>query len=78
MENADNRVRMIDRHGIISTVVGTGHAGYSGDGGPATKARLDQPGGMTFDTRGNLYIADTGSSRIRLVGRDGIITTFAP
>ena len=53
--------------GDIYTVAGTGHGGFSGDGGPATAARLYVPGGLAFDTAGNLLIADSGNNRIRVV-----------
>ena len=63
--------------GTITTVAGTGEPGYSGDGGPATQAQLDQPESVAFDDAGNLYIADGGNDRIRMVDADGIITTVA-
>ena len=53
--------------GHIYTVAGNGTATFSGDGGPATKAQLDQPGGVTVDRAGNWVIADTGNNRIRVV-----------
>jgi sugar lactone lactonase YvrE len=70
-------VRKVDRHGIITTVAGTGEAGFSGDGGPATKAQLDVPFAVAADREGNLYITDENNLRIRKVDKDGIITTFA-
>jgi sugar lactone lactonase YvrE len=70
-------VRKVDRHGIITTVAGTGTRGYSGDGGPATKAQLDQPEGLAFDPQGNLYISDSANNRVRRVDTHGVITTFA-
>jgi sugar lactone lactonase YvrE len=70
-------VRKVDPHGTITTVAGTGEAGFSGDGGPATKARLDFPSAVAVDREGNLYIADGLNYRIRKVDKDGIITTFA-
>jgi len=66
----NNRVRMIDlTSGIIETVAGTGDKGYSGDGGPATDAKLSRPFGVAFDENGDLYISDTFNSRIRKVKR---------
>jgi trimeric autotransporter adhesin len=53
--------------GDIYTVAGTGEAGYSGDGGPATSAEVDDPAGVSVDGAGNLVIADTGNNRIRVV-----------
>jgi len=64
--------------GIITTVAGNGAFGYSGDGGPATSADLNEPGGVAVDAAGDLYIADTDNSRIRKVAATtGIITTVA-
>ncbi len=72
-------VRRVDAvTGMITAVAGTGVAGFSGDGGPATVARLGGPGGLAFDAAGNLYIADSGNARVRLVtSGTGVITTVA-
>jgi len=70
-------VRKIATNGLIQTVAGTGVAGFSGDGGPANAALLNQPYGLAFDTSGNLYIADLGNARVRKVGTDGTIQTVA-
>lgn len=71
----------ISPDGSITTVAGNGTPGYSGDGGPATEAQLHQGwlgnGGLAVDSRGNLWIADSGNNRIRKVTPDGIITTVA-
>jgi sugar lactone lactonase YvrE len=72
------RVRKIDRNGIISTYAGTGVAGYSGDGGLAINAKLDDGCyGLATDSIGNLYISDGLNNRIRKVDTSGIITTIA-
>jgi sugar lactone lactonase YvrE len=63
--------------GIISTVVGNGTPGYSGNGGQATAASLSYANGGAFDSNGNLYIADSGNSVIRKVTPAGIISTVA-
>ena len=63
--------------GIITTVAGNGSSGYSGDGGPATEAKLDNPVDITLDQAGNLFIADYYNYRIRKVDPNGIITTVA-
>jgi hypothetical protein len=61
----------------ISTIAGNGIAGYSGDGGPATSAALNDPYGVAVDAAGNLYIADDANNRIRKVATNGTITTVA-
>lgn len=60
----NSRIRMVTPNGIIGTVVG-GTAGYSGDGGLATAAQLNFPAGLSFDSAGNLYIADNNNNVIR-------------
>jgi len=64
-------------NGGITTVAGTGTAGFSGDGGPATSAQLSHPEAIAFDGSGNLYIADTFNQRIRVVSSNGTIRTIA-
>jgi len=76
-EAGGQRIRKVSPDGTIVTVAGNGHFGYSGDGGPATSAMLDQPEGVALDASGNLYIADSFNQRIRKVGTDGVITTVA-
>ena len=71
-----HNVRKVNPDGIISTVAGTGQAGGSGDGGPATLAQLSAPGGLALDGAGRLYIADDENERVRRVD-EGTITTFA-
>ena len=61
----------------IRTVAGNGQGDFSGDGGPATNAALNQPSGIAFDRSGNIYIADTANQRIRLIGVNGFIYTYA-
>jgi streptogramin lyase len=72
-----NRVIRVDGKGRYTTIAGNGSAGYSGDGGPATKAELNRPTDVAIDSRGNLYIADYLNNVVRKVTPDGIITTFA-
>ena len=76
---SDNRVRRVDTKGNISTVAGTGVAGFSGDGGPATQAMFDTPEGLRLDAKGaNLYIADYNNNRVRMVAlATGVVTTVA-
>jgi len=73
----NNRVRKVNLRGTISTVAGTGKRGFSGDGGPATRAKLAHPYGVVVDGRGNVYIGDYGNNRVRKVSPRGKITTFA-
>jgi sugar lactone lactonase YvrE len=72
-----NMVRRVGRDGIITTVAGTGDVGFSGDGGPASAAQLSTPSDLIFDVGGNLYIADQGNHRIRMLPPDGTIVTFS-
>jgi len=58
-------------------VAGGGEAGYSGDGGPATEARLNGVEGIAFDQDGRLFIADSGNNVVRMVDRAGVISTYA-
>ena len=75
----DNKVRRVDLDtGIISSYAGTGIAGYSGDGGPATAATLNVPQRLQVDSLGNVYVADTGNSAVRRIdGGTGLISTVA-
>ncbi len=74
-----HRVYRVDRvRGTTTIVAGAGHAGFGGDGGPATRALLNQPAAVAVDRDGNLYIADSGNHRVRKVNhRTGVITTIA-
>jgi hypothetical protein len=63
--------------GVITTYAGTGTAGSTGDGGAATSARLNAPQSMRLNAAGDLYIADTGNNKVRLVTAAGIISTVA-
>jgi RHS repeat-associated protein len=73
----NHRVRRVGPDGIVTTVTGTGEAGFSGDGGPATEARLNGPSAVAVGPNGVVYIADQLNRRLRGVGPDGIITTVA-
>jgi sugar lactone lactonase YvrE len=61
----------------MKVIAGTGTCGFTGDGGPAIAAQLDDPNGLAFDSDGNLYFADANNQRIRRIDRNGIITTVA-
>ncbi len=76
-DSGNHRVRRITAAGIISTVAGSGTAGFSGDGGAALSAALNNPLSVALDRLGALYIADTGNSRIRRAPATGVITTIA-
>jgi DNA-binding beta-propeller fold protein YncE len=72
-------IRRIDaQSAIISTIAGTGEAGSAGDGGPATKAQMNQPYGIVIDHAGNIYVADRLNKLVRRIdGGNGIISTLA-
>jgi uncharacterized protein (TIGR03437 family) len=70
-------IREINTSGVITTVAGTGVAGYSGDGGAAVSAQLNGPQAVAVTASGNLIIADTQNRRIRMVNSFGTITTIA-
>ena len=76
-DTGNDRVRKVTPDGIISTIAGNGREAFSGDGGPATAAALNQPAGLRLDAQGNLYIADSGNNRIRKVTPQGVISTLA-
>ena len=76
-DHGDHRIRKVDATGLITTVAGNGHEGFSGDGGPAENSSLNRPHGVALDGVGNLYIADGWNHRIRKVDAAGTITTIA-
>lgn len=76
-DGARNVIRKINSSGIITTIAGTGLPGYTGDGGPATAAKLSNPYGLTTDKVGNIYFCDNGNYVVRKISRSGIITTVA-
>jgi sugar lactone lactonase YvrE len=75
-DRANNRIRKVAA-GIITTIAGTGSAGFGGDNGPATAAAISDPTGLAVDNTGNIYIADRGNNRIRKIDATGTITTIA-
>ncbi len=76
-DQGNNRIRMVNTAGIITTIAGNGTGGFSGDGGQATAAEINQPYGISFDAGGNLYFSDYYTNRIRKINTSGIITTVA-
>lgn len=75
-DQANQRIRRITG-GTIATIAGTGTAGFSGDGGPATSANLNFPGALAFGPADELYVSDSPSHRIRVIDAGGTIRTFA-
>jgi sugar lactone lactonase YvrE len=76
-DTLNQRVRAIDSNGTITTLAGTGIAGYTGDHGAAAQARLALPTSLAVDASGDILIADTGNQRIRSVSSAGTISTVA-
>ena len=78
VEMKNNLIRRVDRKtGVISTIAGTGEAGFSGDGGPAVKAQFRQPHSIVFDRDGSLLVCDIGNHRIRRIDlKTGTISTI--
>jgi uncharacterized repeat protein (TIGR01451 family) len=76
-DTGNNSIRKVNSKGVITTVAGSGIAGFAGDDGAATAARLNSPASVALDSAGNLYIADQLNNRIRAVAASGIITTVA-
>lgn len=76
-DNLNNRIRRVTKDGLITTVAGSGLAGFTGDGGQATQAQISHPQGVAVDSLGAVYIADTGNNRIRKVDSAGVISTIA-
>ncbi|WP_367154822.1 RHS repeat-associated core domain-containing protein [Methylomonas sp. HYX-M1] len=75
-DSGNSRIRRIAPNGVISTVVGTGTPGFSGDNGPATEAKISYPKSLVVAQDGNLYFSDVANHRIRQVGTDGLISTI--
>jgi len=73
---SNNRIRKVNAGGIITTIAGNGTAGFSGDGGQATTAEVNNTQDLTIDASGNIYFADAGNNRVRKINTLGIITTI--
>jgi hypothetical protein len=76
-DSGNNRIRKVDTSGVITTVAGTGVAGFSGDGGPASSAQFDSPGELAFAGDGALLVVDSRNLRIRRIDGSGRISTIA-
>ena len=76
-DTGNNRIRMVDANGVITTIAGTGEKGDAGDDGPALEAQLNGPSGIAVDAQGNVYISDRYNNRVRKVDTNGVITTIA-
>jgi hypothetical protein len=76
-DSGNNCIRVVFSDGTIHTFAGNGELGYSGDGGPATSARLNYPSGVAVSPAGEVYISDSWNRRIRMVFTNGTIITFA-
>jgi trimeric autotransporter adhesin len=78
LSDTDNaRIRKVAANGTITTLAGTGVAGFAGDGGPATSAQLNLPYGLAVDGTGAVYVADLGNNRVRKIASNGTISTLA-
>jgi len=73
----NTRVRKVSPAGVITTIAGDGHKGFLGDGGPASRARLQEPSDVAVGLDGSVYITDPGSSRVRRIDHSGTISTVA-
>jgi DNA-binding beta-propeller fold protein YncE len=76
-DKGNDAIRRVDARGVISTIAGTGHGGFSGDGGSAVEAQLHSPWYLAFDRHGDLYVTDLENHRIRRIDGHGVITTVA-
>ena len=76
-DSGNQRVRKVATDGTITTIAGTGTAGFTGDNGPAVNARFNNPSGVVVDSSGNVYVADAANYRIRQIGTNGLVATVA-
>jgi streptogramin lyase len=81
-DSGQHRIRKVSTNGILTNYAGSGaagvsSAGFAGDGGPATSAKLNNPVGLAVDAQGNIYFADLNNQRVRKIDTAGIITTIA-
>jgi hypothetical protein len=76
-DQANNRIRKVDQNGVIGTIAGNGTAGFSGDGGQATGAKLSSPSSVSVRADGTIAIVDAGNNRVRIVNSSKVIQTVA-
>lgn len=77
-DSGNNRIRKVDVAGNITTIAGTGTAGFLGDGGPAVSAQINNPSAIAVDGAGNIFFADSGNNAIREINLlSGAISTIA-
>ena len=76
-DSGNHRVRRVDSGGTVTTFAGTGTAGYSGEGYPATRSKLDRPEEVASDAGGNVYVLEAGLPRVRIIEPSGTMRTFA-
>ncbi|MDP2999868.1 MAG: IPT/TIG domain-containing protein, partial [Bryobacterales bacterium] len=76
-DSMSHRIRKVAAGGTITTIAGTGLAGFTGDGGQALSARLSTPRGVAVDAAGRVYVSDTGNNRVRVISTGGTIQTVA-
>jgi uncharacterized protein (TIGR03437 family) len=76
-DSGNHRIRKVALDGTVSTIAGGNSKGYAGDGGPASGALLNYPRDIAVDAAGNIYVNDYYNDRIRKIGTDGTIKTFA-
>jgi DNA-binding beta-propeller fold protein YncE len=77
-DTGNNRVRLVTTDGNIATIAGTGDAAYNGDDGPALHVALSSPYGLALDGQGNVYVADTGNNRVRMLSTTQTVVTPPP
>lgn len=71
-----NRIRKIDKEGIITTIAGTGQRGFTKDGAKAAEAKIGRPSGIGLDKEGNIYFSEQANNCVRKIDRNGILTTI--
>lgn len=76
-DQENDRIMRLPAGSALMQIAGNGNEGFSGDGGQSNQASLNNPYGVTVDTAGNVYIADSGNERVRMVDLNGVITTIA-